>query len=152
MNVVSKQWFMGLALAVTIVLPSFAQEAHVGNLSGHAGNGKKLYRRFCVGCHGPLGDGNGENAQWIDPKPRDFVAGTFKCRSTPTGTLPTDEDPSDVGNPPWDRATTIDRELAHHRATLARSTSTLAFTWEGKLSDTQGAPPTNPERAGGTAT
>ena len=38
----------------------------------------------------PLGDGNGDNAQWIDPKPRDFVAATFKCRSTPTGTLPTE--------------------------------------------------------------
>jgi cytochrome c oxidase cbb3-type subunit 2 len=34
----------------------------------------------------------GENAQWIDPKPRDFTAAVFKCRSTPTGTLPTDED------------------------------------------------------------
>ena len=29
-------------------------------------------------------------AQWIDPKPRDFTLGIFKCRSTPTGTLPTD--------------------------------------------------------------
>jgi cytochrome c oxidase cbb3-type subunit 2 len=64
----------------------------VGNLTGHAADGKKLYRRFCIGCHGPLGDGNGENAQWIDPKPRDFTAATFKCRSTPTGTLPTDQD------------------------------------------------------------
>ena len=26
------------------------------------------------------------------PKPRDFQLGIFKCRSTPTGTLPTDED------------------------------------------------------------
>ncbi len=54
--------------------------------------GKQLYRRYCVGCHGPLGDGRGENAQWIDPKPRNFVTGTFKCRSTPSGALPTDED------------------------------------------------------------
>jgi len=69
-----------------------AQESHVGNLAGNTGSGKQLYRRFCIGCHGPQGDGNGENAQWIDPKPRDFTAATFKCRSTPTGTLPTDED------------------------------------------------------------
>src|SRR4029077_6897718 len=117
MNVVSKQWFMGLALAVTVALPSFAQEAHVGNLTGHAGDGKKLYRRFCVGCHGPLGDGDGENAQWIDPKPRDFVAGTFKCRSTPTGTLPTDEDLyksvsrgfTNSNMPHWDALTTQNR-------------------------------------------
>jgi len=69
-----------------------AQESHIGNLTGHAASGKKLYRRYCVGCHGPDGDGNGENAQWIDPKPRDFTAGLFKCRSTPTGSLPTDQD------------------------------------------------------------
>ena len=29
---------------------------------------------------------------WLDPKPRNFTLGIFKCRSTPTGTLPTDED------------------------------------------------------------
>ena len=71
---------------------SAAQESRVGGLAGHAAAGKKDYRRFCVGCHGPAGDGLGENAQWIDPKPRDFTAAVFKCRSTPTGTLPTDED------------------------------------------------------------
>lgn len=92
MNVISKKWAAGLALSLTIALPSFAQEAKVGDLAGHAAEGKKQYRRYCVGCHGPLGDGNGENAQWIDPRPRDFTAATFKCRSTPTGTLPTDED------------------------------------------------------------
>jgi cytochrome c oxidase cbb3-type subunit 2 len=45
-----------------------------------------------VGCHGVLGDGEGENAPYIDPKPRNFTLGQFKCRSTPTGTLPTHED------------------------------------------------------------
>jgi cytochrome c oxidase cbb3-type subunit 2 len=69
-----------------------AQESHIGGLTGEAIRGKQLYRRYCVGCHGPLGDGRGENAPWIDPKPRDFVTGTFKCRSTPMGTLPSDED------------------------------------------------------------
>lgn len=81
-----------VALIIALGLPVLAQEARVGNLTGHAAAGKKLYRRYCVGCHGPTGDGNGENAPWIDPKPRDFVGATFKCRSTPTGTLPTDQD------------------------------------------------------------
>lgn len=54
--------------------------------------GKGLYRRYCVGCHGVRGDGNGENAPYIDPKPRDFTVATFKCRSTPTGSLPLDTD------------------------------------------------------------
>src|ERR1700746_4004235 len=92
MNEASKRLFLSLALIVSIAMPLTAQEARVGNLTGHAANGKKLYRRFCIGCHGPLGDGNGENAPWIDPKPRDFTAAVFKCRSTPTGTLPTDQD------------------------------------------------------------
>ncbi|HUO17555.1 MAG TPA: cytochrome c [Verrucomicrobiae bacterium] len=73
-------------------------ESHIGNITGHANSAvvKYDYRRYCVGCHGEHGDGNGEVAQWLDPpmwpKPRDFQLGIFKCRSTPTGTLPTDED------------------------------------------------------------
>jgi mono/diheme cytochrome c family protein len=67
-------------------------ESHIGKLTGHATAGEPHYRRFCVGCHGELGDGEGDNAMWIDPKPRNFTLGIFKCRSTPTGTLPTDED------------------------------------------------------------
>jgi cytochrome c oxidase cbb3-type subunit 2 len=67
-------------------------ESHVGNVTGHARNAQSDYRRYCAGCHGERGDGNGENAAYIDPKPRDFQLGIFKCRSTPTGTLPTDQD------------------------------------------------------------
>jgi cytochrome c oxidase cbb3-type subunit 2 len=69
-----------------------AQTTQVNGLTGNAADGAKQYRRYCIGCHGPAGDGNGENAPWIDPKPRDFTAAIFKCRSTPTGTLPTDQD------------------------------------------------------------
>jgi mono/diheme cytochrome c family protein len=54
--------------------------------------GHGLYLRYCVGCHGVLGDGEGENAPYIDPKPRNFTLGQFKCRSTPTGTLPAESD------------------------------------------------------------
>lgn len=67
-------------------------ESHIGKLTGHAKKGETLYKRFCIGCHGPIGDGEGENAQWIDPKPRNFTLGIYKCRSTLTGTLPIDED------------------------------------------------------------
>ncbi len=71
-------------------------ESHIGHVTGHAKDGKMDYRRYCAGCHGDRGDGMGENAQWLDPKPRDFQLGVFKCRSTPTGTLPTDQDLSDT--------------------------------------------------------
>jgi mono/diheme cytochrome c family protein len=73
--------------------PSVATEtSNIGGITGHAEEGKQEYRRFCIGCHGPDGNGQGMNAQWIDPQPRNFTQATFKCRSTPTGTLPTDED------------------------------------------------------------
>jgi len=74
--------------------PRPKMESHVGNVTGHSDTPQAHsdYRRYCAGCHGDLGDGNGENAVWLDPKPRNFTLATFKCRSTPTGTLPTDED------------------------------------------------------------
>ena len=72
--------------------PEKLMESHIGNLTGHSQNAKSDYRRYCAGCHGELGDGNGENAVWLDPKPRDFTMAIFKCRSTLTGMLPTDED------------------------------------------------------------
>jgi cytochrome c oxidase cbb3-type subunit 2 len=92
-----KKILLSFTFASTILLTGAAsvvtaQDSHIGNLTGNTKDGKVLYRRFCVGCHGPQGDANGENAQWIDPKPRDFTMAIFKCRSTPTGTLPTDID------------------------------------------------------------
>ncbi len=72
--------------------PEKKMTSHIGDLVGHSENAKSDYRRYCAGCHGDLGDGNGENAVWLDPKPRDFTAAIFKCRSTLTGTLPLDED------------------------------------------------------------
>src|SRR5437016_12745974 len=83
---------LGVLLSTVGATGGSTQESHIGSLTGHAAAGKKLYRRYCIGCHGPDGDGAGENAQWIDPRPRDFTMAVFKCRSTPTGTLTTDED------------------------------------------------------------
>jgi mono/diheme cytochrome c family protein len=77
---------------LAVASSSTAQESHIARWTGHADAGKQLYFRYCWGCHGFRGDGNGENAQYLNILPRNFVAATFKCRSTPTGTLPTDED------------------------------------------------------------
>ena len=87
-----KSLFAVAFLVGFVALPARAQEAQVGKLTGHPDQGKQLYRRYCIGCHGPRGDGAGENAPYIDPKPRNFTQATFKCRSTPTGTLPLDLD------------------------------------------------------------
>jgi mono/diheme cytochrome c family protein len=95
MNIKNSVLALGLIVAGSATA-SLAQESHIGNVTGRPAVGKQLYARYCIGCHGKQGDGNGENAAYIEPKPRDFTAAVFKCRSTPTGTLPTDEDVFDA--------------------------------------------------------
>jgi len=81
-----------LVAALPMVAGAQQMESHVGNVTGHADAGKALYYRYCWGSHGARGNGDGENAPYLNILPRNFVAGTFKCRSTPTGTLPLDQD------------------------------------------------------------
>jgi mono/diheme cytochrome c family protein len=105
-------------------LHSPAASSSVAGLTGNAERAAPLYRRYCVSCHGELGDGNGEVAMWLDPtvspgdfRPRDFTLAVFKCRSTPTGTLPVDKDLYDtIGRgldrshmPIWNTLTNQDR-------------------------------------------
>jgi cytochrome c oxidase cbb3-type subunit I/II len=54
--------------------------------------GKDVFERRCIGCHGVQGDGNGVAATFFEVRPRNFTSGTFKFRSTPSGSLPTDGD------------------------------------------------------------
>jgi cytochrome c oxidase cbb3-type subunit I/II len=54
--------------------------------------GRDVYLAHCVGCHGERGDGTGPAATFLWPLPRDFTAGVFKFRSTPSGALPADGD------------------------------------------------------------
>jgi len=85
-------WTFCLVLALPGLASAQDVGAHADGKSGDARSGKLLYQRFCVGCHGIEGNGLGENAQWLDPRPRDFTTALFRWRSTPTGTLPTDQD------------------------------------------------------------
>lgn len=54
--------------------------------------GKQSYEQLCIGCHGAKGDGNGEAARFLDPKPRNFKLAYFKFSSTRSGEMPTDAD------------------------------------------------------------
>ena len=54
--------------------------------------GRNIYLHMCVFCHGKDGNGGGKAVEYLYPWPRDFRKGIFKFRSTPTGTLPRDED------------------------------------------------------------
>jgi cytochrome c oxidase cbb3-type subunit 2 len=94
-----------MALGVPQTMLAQEQTSQVHGMTGRSRVGKDLFERYCFGCHGQQADGQGIEAVWIEPissfgqgstsvkdKPRDFVPAVFKCRSTPTGTLPTDED------------------------------------------------------------
>jgi mono/diheme cytochrome c family protein len=107
----SVSFSMSAAILISLLCSAavIAQESHIGNLVGNAKSGKGLYVRYCIFCHGPNGDGRGESAPYLDPKPRDFTKALFKCRSTPSGSLPLDSDLYDTitrgihasGMPSW---------------------------------------------------
>jgi mono/diheme cytochrome c family protein len=54
--------------------------------------GKAVYEKWCAGCHGDDGSGNGEAAAFMLPRPRDFTRAVYQVRSTATGELPTAAD------------------------------------------------------------
>jgi cytochrome c oxidase cbb3-type subunit 2 len=80
------------ALGFLSLLGAPAHGADGGQLDTLRAEGATIYGRYCVGCHGANGDGRGPAAAMLITKPRDFTSGIFKFRSTPSGTLPTDED------------------------------------------------------------
>ncbi len=53
---------------------------------------RELYENNCADCHGLSGKGDGKEAHRFEQKPQDFTSGSYKFRSTPTGSLPADED------------------------------------------------------------
>ncbi|MBI1349328.1 c-type cytochrome [bacterium] len=54
--------------------------------------GQAVYQERCVQCHGVTGDGQGEAAKYMYPKPRDYRRGLFKFTSTPYGARPQRDD------------------------------------------------------------
>lgn len=57
-----------------------------------APDGPAVYLKWCAGCHGDSGLGDGDAATHLLPRPRDFTLGVYKFRSTPSGEVPTDAD------------------------------------------------------------
>jgi mono/diheme cytochrome c family protein len=155
-NNISK-WFAVIAilLSTPLLVPAQQGESHIGKVTGHADSGKQLYFRYCWGCHGFRGDGNGENwlptgsypsSPSLNIQPRNFVAGTFKCRSTPTGTLPTDQDLYDSlvrgltnsNMPSWITLTT------QNRVDLIAFIKTLSERWKTEKAGAEIAVPAEP--------
>ena len=124
--------------------PNPHMESHIGDLTGHSESGANLYYRYCWGCHGARGNGDGENAPYVTPQPRNFVAAIFKCRSTPTGMLPLDSDLYNslargfnfTNMPHWDALT------KQNRADLVAFIKTFSARW---VSEKPGEPIKIPE-------
>ena len=77
-----------VALAVVLSVgptarPSVAQDTTAG---------KAVYVKWCAGCHGDAGAGDGPAAHYMLPRPRDFTGAVYQIRSTASGELPTDAD------------------------------------------------------------
>lgn len=54
--------------------------------------GRHLYMRHCLHCHGVSGDGNGPTAKFLTTPPRDYRLGKFKFTSTRSGIKPRRDD------------------------------------------------------------
>src|SRR5712691_9538393 len=54
--------------------------------------GKIVYAKWCAGCHGDGGAGDGPAAATMLPRPRNFTGAVYKVRTTASGQLPTDAD------------------------------------------------------------
>jgi DMSO reductase family type II enzyme heme b subunit len=77
-----------LAISIVIALVSpLASPVPQDTTAGH-----QVYSKWCAGCHGTGGKGDGEGARHMIPPPRDFTGAIYQIRSTPSGQLPTDAD------------------------------------------------------------
>lgn len=72
----------GLAVALLLAVSAWGDEPP------DLVRGRVVYRDACESCHGREGDGRGPGAAALSPKPRNFVTGAFKFRSTESGERP----------------------------------------------------------------
>lgn len=82
-------WLIILGLAGAHL--ALAQQPDLGTEAQREA-GRQLYLQKCAQCHGDNGDAESIATPYFKPEPRDFTAGVYKIRSTPSGELPTDQD------------------------------------------------------------
>jgi len=80
-------------VVVLITAASTPLTAHLSPLTlQDTTRGKAVYVKWCAGCHGDGGAGDGPSAAHMLPRPRNFTGAIYKIRSTASGQLPTDAD------------------------------------------------------------
>ena len=109
------RWFA--SCAVGLLLVGVAAGIAQSPAGAPPTDAKQLYDTSCASCHGTDGRGHGPAADALTPRPRDFTSGTYKFRSTASGSLPTDDD--------------LYRAIAHGLP------GTSMLGWKGILSDGQ---------------
>jgi len=67
-----------LVLLLSLPHPGFASDKYAAQGAG----GAVLYTRYCASCHGPAGRGDGEDAPFFEPQPRDLRSGFLDRYST----------------------------------------------------------------------
>lgn len=80
------QWMMGQEIEADLSGPRLPENANTISA------GRSIYENRCAVCHGERGDGKGSRAGELYTRPRDFTLGVYKFSSTPSGSLPMDED------------------------------------------------------------
>jgi mono/diheme cytochrome c family protein len=86
-------WLAGLAL-VLVFLVAISPDLFRGYVFSveRSSSGQRTYETYCVGCHGVDGLGDGDAAQFLNPKPRNFVNDAYKFfHFNEPGPLPSDE-------------------------------------------------------------
>lgn len=78
-----RRWVLVLVLLVAAAGEPAAAQDHPG---------KAPYDKWCAGCHGVTGAGDGPAAAFMLPRPRDFTQARYQIRTTASGELPTDAD------------------------------------------------------------
>ena len=82
---------VNLCLALLLVAGAALAQSDMGNDQQRA-RGQELYDKYCAQCHNENGDGLGYAWHRVRPEPRDFISGSYKFRTTPSGMMPTDAD------------------------------------------------------------
>ena len=91
-NYIKRLIFSFLAVALIAIPTTVFAAVPDGVKKDLLEEGKKVYFKRCVWCHGIEGGGDGPSADRLFTRPRNFIQGTFKIRTTDSGELPMEAD------------------------------------------------------------